>query len=158
MFPDGKAAAQGSFGGYNYTERICQEYGQHPRRYWVRDPIAGSDWRNDGGWAIVQEHGPYILIGWSVNANGAWVRDHYTGVYGRSLVADANGAPQLYIRNVGGWYAPDDAWGLYAKTGPGPGDGNYLRVRVSFNDPYNRYHRHVSGGAYIRWVYMAWCR
>ena len=53
-FPDGKTAAQGGFGGYNYTERICQEYGQQPRYYNVRDEIAGSDWRSDGGWAIVQ--------------------------------------------------------------------------------------------------------
>ena len=57
-FPDGKdAAAQSSQGGYTYTQRICQEWGQHPRPYYVRDPIPGSDWRNDGGWAIILDRG-----------------------------------------------------------------------------------------------------
>ena len=41
--------------GYTYTERTCREYGRHSRQYLVRDPIPGSDWRNDGGWAIVME-------------------------------------------------------------------------------------------------------
>ena len=50
-FPGAKDAA--AIGGYTYTELICQEYGQQPKRYQVRDPIEGSDWRNDGGWAIV---------------------------------------------------------------------------------------------------------
>ena len=54
---DGGAEAQGSHHGYTYTERVCQEYGQQPRRYQVRDPIAGSDWCSDGGWAIVLERG-----------------------------------------------------------------------------------------------------
>ena len=61
LFPEVKAAAaQGSHSGYTYTERICQEYGQQPRRYQVRDPIIGSDWRNDGGWAIVLESGAHF--------------------------------------------------------------------------------------------------
>ena len=49
--------AQSSQGGYTYTQRICQEWGQHPRPYYVRDPIPGSDWRNDGGWAIILDRG-----------------------------------------------------------------------------------------------------
>ena len=48
-FADDKAEAPDSRGGYIHTERIYQEYGQQPRRYQVGDPIAGSDWRNDGG-------------------------------------------------------------------------------------------------------------
>ena len=48
-FPNAKAAAQGSHSGYTYTQRVCQEYGQQPRWYQVRDEIPGSD----GGWAIV---------------------------------------------------------------------------------------------------------
>ena len=55
--PNAPAAA---YDGYTYTERICQEYGQQPRRYQVRDPIPGSDWRNDGGWAIVLERGSHF--------------------------------------------------------------------------------------------------
>ena len=50
-FPGAKDAA--AYDGYTYTERLCQEYGQQPKRYQVRDPIPGSDWRNDGGWAII---------------------------------------------------------------------------------------------------------
>ena len=49
-----------AYDGYTYSERICQEYGQQPRRYQVRDPIAGSDWRNDGGWAIILERGSNV--------------------------------------------------------------------------------------------------
>ena len=49
-----------AYDGYTYTEYICQEYGQHPRRYQVRDPIPDSDWRNDGGWAIVLERGSHF--------------------------------------------------------------------------------------------------
>ena len=52
-FPYGGAEAQGSHQGYTYTQRVCQELGQQARRYNVRDPIPGSDWRSDGGWAIV---------------------------------------------------------------------------------------------------------
>ena len=33
--------------------RVCQEYGRQPCWYNVRDAIPGSDWRSDGGWAIV---------------------------------------------------------------------------------------------------------
>ena len=51
------AEAQGNRSGYTYTRLICQEHGQHPRWYYVRDPMPGSDWRNDGGWAIIQERG-----------------------------------------------------------------------------------------------------
>ena len=50
-FPGAKDAA--AYDGYTYTTLLCQEYGQQPKRYQVRDPIPGSDWRNDGGWAIV---------------------------------------------------------------------------------------------------------
>ena len=57
-FPGAPAAeAQSSQAGYTYTQRVCQEYGQHPRYYYVRDPIPGSDWRNDGGWAIILDRG-----------------------------------------------------------------------------------------------------
>ena len=55
--PNAPAAA---YDGYTYTQLICQEYGQQPRWYQVRDPIPGSDWRNDGGWAIVLERGSNV--------------------------------------------------------------------------------------------------
>ena len=47
--------AQGNLGGYTYTQRVCQEYGKPPRWYQVRDEMASSDWRTDGGWAIILE-------------------------------------------------------------------------------------------------------
>ena len=60
-FPEVKeAAAQGVVSGYSYTQRVCQEYGQQPRHYQVRDPIPGSDWRSDGGWAIVLIRGATV--------------------------------------------------------------------------------------------------
>ena len=49
----GLVAAQGSRQGYTYAERVCQELGQQPGRYNVRDEMGGSDWRSGGGWAIV---------------------------------------------------------------------------------------------------------
>ena len=50
LFPQAQdAAAQGSHSGYTYTERICQELGRQPRHYQVRDEMAGSDWRSNGG-------------------------------------------------------------------------------------------------------------
>ena len=41
--PPHNAAAQGVHSGYTYTQRVCQEYGQQPRWYQVRDPMPGSD-------------------------------------------------------------------------------------------------------------------
>ena len=54
-FADAPAGAQGVHQGYTYTQRVCQEYGKQPRWYQVRDEMAGSDWRTDGGWAIILE-------------------------------------------------------------------------------------------------------
>ena len=62
LFPQVQdAAAQGSHSGYTYTQRTCQELGQQPRQYQVRDPIPGSDWRSNGGWAIVLEMGSGVI-------------------------------------------------------------------------------------------------
>ena len=61
LFPQAPAAeAQSVQNGYTYTQRVCQEIGQQPRHYQVRDPIPGSDWRRDGGWAIVLERGATV--------------------------------------------------------------------------------------------------
>ena len=160
-FPDAKAAAQAGYDGYAYTERLCQEYGQQPRRYQVRDPIAGSDWRNDGGWAIVLEHGSHYVGSYSVNSRGAWVRGHFSGEYAR-FVPDADGNPQLFERVVDAGvvtYYRDTFWANHVKIGPGEGDENYIVVRVvPIVRNFSRYHLYVTGGAYIRWANMAWCR
>ena len=56
-FPGGDAAAQG-YGGYTYTARVCQEYGQQPRYFNVRDGQAAYNGGNsDSGWLIVLERG-----------------------------------------------------------------------------------------------------
>ena len=82
-----QAEAQSSRGGYTYTERICQEYGQQPQRYQVRDPIAGSDWRNDGGWAIILEPGG----GSSASVTVTFSRIDGGGAWTAGLVNDYNG-------------------------------------------------------------------
>ena len=58
------AQAQTSHAGYTYTQMVCQELGQQPRQYGVRDPRPGSDWRNDGGWAIVLIRSVFFYAGW----------------------------------------------------------------------------------------------
>ena len=158
-FPDAKAAAQGSHGGYTYTERTCQEYGQAPRRYLVRDPIPGSDWRNDGGWAIIQEHGSYHLS-YSADSRGAYVKEYSqdnTEVYAR-FVPDANGNPTLLQRhaNLGVFtFTQNPTTGEWIRTV----DGNHIRVRSYYVEPnWSRYQRLLTGGIYIRWANLAWCR
>ncbi len=60
-FSGADAAAQGAQGGYTYTARVCQEYGQQPRWYNVRDGQAAYNGGNsDSGWLIVLERGANI--------------------------------------------------------------------------------------------------
>ena len=56
-FPGGDAEAQ-AYGGYTYSQRVCQEYGQQPRWYNVRDGQAAYNGGNsDSGWLIVLQRG-----------------------------------------------------------------------------------------------------
>ena len=60
-FPAADASAQGAQGGYTYTARVCQEYGQQPRWYNVRDGQAAYNGGNsDSGWLIVLERGANV--------------------------------------------------------------------------------------------------
>ena len=62
VFPGGEAEAQGARGGYTYTSRVCQEYGQQPRWYNVRDGQAAYNGGNsDSGWLIVLEGGSNVF-------------------------------------------------------------------------------------------------
>ena len=63
IFPVAEAEAQ-AYGGYTYTQRVCQEYGQQPRYYNVRDGQAAYNGGNsDSGWLIVLQRGGGIPLG-----------------------------------------------------------------------------------------------
>ena len=168
-----------AYDGYIYTERICQEYGQQPRRYQVRDPIPGSDWRNDGGWAIILERGsnvspPVFSFGAAQpqgsfsqqssaftaarNAVGSWTRGYITNgilyVAGGTYITDQNG--------ISGWAENYGTDVVIDRNGDGvltiddaySSGGWYWERRsysmVSLGSNY--------GTQYIRWANLAWCR
>ena len=163
-FPGDKAAAQGSHGGYTYTERVCQEYGQQPRWYQVRDEMAGSDWRSDGGWAIVLERGwgrpaKYVGVSEDIAAPGV------TLSFGTHI-----GDGQRFIRRNTWetWYVPnpwraDNINGRFVKVANNGDDSDYVRGLSDDASPrarnrYNLVHTAVHTGPYIRWADLAWCR
>ena len=162
LFPQVQdAAAQGSHSGYTYTQRTCQELGQQPRQYQVRDPIPGSDWRSNGGWAIVLEMGsvrtafgtrswaagslPFAIeLTSPVRREKRRLTDSNTGMTG-FVTYLADGTPRTSViidRNNDGYI---DAAG--DKTA-GPAN-NLWEFR-----PYAT----VYGAGYIRWANMLWCR
>ena len=170
-FPDAEQAeAQSVRGGYTYTERICQEYGRQPQRYQVRDPIAGSDWRNDGGWAIIVERGGgssnAVTVTFSTITGG--------GVWTAGLVNDYNGGILTSDDDVVGFINPSQSFpparvgnrlienGQLAidRNGNGvldSGDATYSGNQLEVRD-WNRTTTTVIGGSYIRWANMWWCR
>ena len=115
------AAAYSNRAGYSYTQRVCQEYGLPPRQYWVRDEIAGSDWRSSGGWAIILEGGtnagPWLwgnaIVGTSLTdgnirqfylgAGGIWPAYRYTSTNSLPNFTSATLPQQkLVVDNSGG--------------------------------------------------------
>ena len=161
-FPEVKdAAAQGSHHGYTYTQRVCQEYGQQPRWYNVRDPISGSDWRSDGGWAIVLERGSGITYTFTATGLAAGaipnielaaprrerrrIAERSSGVTG-FITYQANGAPS-------GWVVID-------RNNDGEIDiaGDRTAGVGSNNWEFRQYTSEVYGSRYIRWANMQWCR
>ena len=165
VFSGGKAEAQGVHSGYTYTERLCQEYGQQPRWYDVRDPIAGSDWRNDGGWAIVlitssatgTRFHPLITYD-----NERPIIEHIgNGVAKRRIVAYGTGEVGFVrLDALGAVYDPlqlaidqnDDGEIDNADLVRNPGD-NILYWEIRYLGDTVNY-----GATYIRWANMAWCR
>ena len=169
--PNAQAEAQGSSGGYTYTERVCQEYGQQPRRYNVRDPIPGSDWRSDGGWAIVLERSSGTITRYRLNATGYYLGSQVGFEY--HIDDPANGVEKIRLTGHNGGFAfrRYDRMArafhhniiIYDTNGDGdlttadivylPGDPRELYRRGTFDSWPEAY-----GASYIRWANMAWCR
>ena len=153
--PDGKTEAWGSHDGYTYTQRVCQEYGQQPRHYRVRDPIAGSDWRNDGGWAIilVSSGTPAKTVVAFTNpyANGGWLAFWPTMVGSRIIASDGTAG---FVINA------DTARVIIDRNNNGvldSGDATYSGSKLERRDR-GTTTIPASGSRYIRWANMLWCR
>ena len=161
LFPQAQtAAAQGVHSGYTYTQRVCQELGQQPRHYQVRDPIAGSDWRSDGGWAIVLERGfgrpaRYVPASEDIVAPGV------TPSFGTHI-----GDGTRFVRNhwSTAWYLPSpwrtDQAGRFVKLYNNGDDSDYVRAWSDDSRARNRYNQipAIVSGQYIRWANVLWCR
>ena len=172
------AAAQGAFGGYIYTQRVCQEYGQQPRYYGVRDGQAAYNGGNsDSGWLIVLVRGAtFVAAEYTITTA--------TGIHNRGNVTNALADAQNEITPPHGSLADpnapvgsritasDGTSGFVTRSGRrvvidrnnngelDAGDitttgllhyfsrGRYQEVRAPSN----------YGTQYIRWAHMAWCR
>ena len=171
-FAGNQAEAQGSQGGYTYTQRVCQEYGQQPRHYNVRDPIPGSDWRSDGGWAIVLVRSARTVTSYSLNADGYFapvnignyhIDDPANGVEKRRLTDRWNGRSAFvrYDRSVGRFRpreiifdANDDGELTSADIVPHASNPALMFYRTGRASWWTE----AYGASYIRWANMAWCR
>ena len=154
-------------GGYTYTQRVCQEYGQQPRYYHVRDGQAAYNGGNsDSGRLIVLERGVvaagtpdrYVLDVTLTRQQG----------YGRTT---RFGAPRFFLargrvfhRNSPNNYVLAPNTGQFiriADTPWSPGDptpnSDFIQVGTT------RYRLIPGipargGGQYVRWAHMMWCR
>ena len=175
LLPQAPAAeAQGSHNGYTYTQRVCQEIGQQPRHYQVRDPIPGSDWRNDGGWAIVLMYGtntapPEYSItdvrrsGGAGSAAGAFSLIEAR----RTSATNNNELPKWHLIK-----ATNGVWGFvvgwnYIVVIDRNQDGQATIADTFYEDGFWRYGRgnwrldraaYDYGASYVRWANMQWCR
>ena len=182
VFSGADATAQRAHGGYTYTQRVCQEYGQQPRHYNVRDGQAAYNGGNsDSGWLIVlirsagarERTGYRFTTGDNTNA--------WTGYTSIPLISvPAHGVDETIIidhhdgRNAFNIYQAD---GTLVTSGSGwevviDQDRNGVidtadRVpyplnpslwiymgRYAFNSTYYEEY----GATYIRWAHMMWCR
>ncbi len=174
-FPGGDAAAQGAQGGYTYTQRVCQEYGQQPRHYGVRDGQAAYNGGNsDSGWLLVLISGAntrtihhFNAGGWH-NAYGAQmhVDDPADGIAARHYVNIHTGESFFHRLNrdtnqfydYGNYMILDyNGDGVFsfadAHDHPGiPGTQQYYRTGTYWTS------QEHYGGSYVRWAHMAWCR
>ena len=160
-FPDAQdAAAQGAFGGYTYTQRVCQEYGQQPRYYGVRDGQAAYNGGNsDSGWLIVLQRGggtPERWVGVSADLVPAGTTPQFGNYYGDGTDFISQYGATLYFRDP--WRV--DGNGNYAKIRNNGDDSDYVLIVTSSAQARNRYNRipAVAGGQFVRWAHMAWCR
>ena len=163
--PGAKAAAQGGHNGYTYTQRVCQEYGQQPRHYNVRDEMDGSDWRSAGGWAIV-------LVS-SVNT-GTRLNGYVSYLPTRPLIENtANGVAKRKITEFGTGVVGFVSLTIHGvplnpervvidQNNDGEIDNADL-IRHPVNNNLYWAVRQIAprihyGATYIRWANMAWCR
>ena len=184
-FPGGDAQAQG-YGGYTYTARVCQEYGQQPRWYNVRDGQAAYNGGNsDSGWLLVLERGANVFPaqyefssplaqGFWPNAqaglNGALTETAHrlfagpaTNAYGlaNGEAIIASDGTRGFVTRVANLVAIDrDDSGMFDV-----GDfGEALFGGVSGEWSYETrtYTRTAAaynyGAQYVRWAHMMWCR
>ena len=152
--PPAKAAGPD---GYEYTQRVCHEYGQQPRWYVVRDEVGVNNWSSSGGWAIVLEGAAHLVTyyerlrtSWQISEETLTdpnnVHYHYPVEVGDGRTAYVRALddfdPQIAIidRNGDGVISASDGF-----------DGTkYLAIEVVERTGY-------SGGLYTRWANMAWC-
>ena len=150
-FPGGDAAAQG-FGGYTYTQRVCQEYGQQPRYFNVRDGQAAYNGGNsDSGWLLVLERGSRVFDRWV----SGWTRDPSPEgyrIHPRNVLLPAGDyAPFIIDRNFDGSITPGNL---------PSGDYGVDTDNNGISDAYRTFTPswRGGGGSYVRWANMAWCR
>ena len=172
LFPQAQAAeAQGIHSGYAYTERVCQEYGQQPRHYQVRDEMDGSDWRSNGGWAIVLEGSARVVDTRIVTFSDVFTIPSWR--YGNNLwgltlgrvITDNSGSAfdgiiALVQLNTNGSES-DVVWidenrdGRISSADKVRGPQNNQYEKLLFTEVGSTA---VVGGRYIRWANMLWCR
>ncbi len=146
--PPPPAKAYG-IGGYTYTQRVCQEYGQQPRWYNVRDGQAAYNGGNsDSGWLIVLEHGGHEPAGWVMDQT-AGTHMLYAGQYVRVSL------DVLFFRDsLANYHAVTSRAAANRINIPGVG---YIYYNEQYITHY-RYNPGRGGGRYVRWANMAWCR
>ena len=156
-FPDARAEAQGVHNGYAYTQRVCQEYGQQPRHYNVRVEIPGSDWRSNGGWAIILARGSGTRTVREVYGNSA-----FTGtapIIDRNLVIrNAHGELSAYVMLNRAASAAVDQNGDGAIDSDDRVDANNDGSIDNLWVVRNYRETTIGSGRYIRWANMQWCR
>ena len=161
LFSGGEAAAQG-YGGYTYTSRVCQEYGQQPRYYNVRDGQAAYNGGNsDSGWLLVLERGAGTLT----------VFSQRTFIGGAAPLIEVATPRREKIRLTDS--SGLTGFAIYIADGSRPGnlvidqnnDGEITvagdRTAGPTGDAFEYYQRYTSqayGGSYVRWAHIAWCR
>ena len=170
-FPAADAEAQGAQGGYIYTSRVCQEYGQQPRWYNVRDGQAAYNGGNsDSGWLIVLEHGSHISYTITLGTytfNAPTVDDPANGVAPRRVTDISTGVSVFvrYDRGAQRFLPPgggdqnavldgnDDGVFNSADLVPNPYNPSVYLYRTGWYESPQGY-----GTSYVRWAHMAWCR
>ena len=165
VFSGANAEAQAGHNGYTYSQRVCQEYGQQPRWYNVRDGQAAYNGGNsDSGWLIVLARGSataytfgdaiffaeltipfHIELAAPVRREERQVTDSNKGLTG-FVTYQSDGAIQAWVivdRNNDGDITPEG-------DRTGGSSNNEWEIRGYTTKTY--------GGSYIRWANMAWCR